>query len=146
MFFEDVNSGQRIGPVTLCPTQVQLFRFSAMTWNAHRIHYDSVYARSEGYPDIIVQSHLHACFLAQMGLEWTQGSGVLTRFRWENRRFTAVGDPLTLSGIVSGAYEEEGHGLVDLELEEHNENGELCTPAWATVQLPFRNDHARLAS
>jgi acyl dehydratase len=117
-----------------------LFRFSAITWNAHRIHYDAEYARSEGYPDVIVHSHLHACFLARVGLEWTQGSGELTRFRWENRKFTVVGDALTLSGVVTGTHEEEGRGLVDLELEEHNQNGELCTPAWATIQLPHRDD------
>ena len=27
------------------PSRLQLFRFSAVTWNAHRIHYDEAYAR-----------------------------------------------------------------------------------------------------
>ena len=31
-----------------------VFRYSAVTWNAHRIHYDADYARGEeGYPDLI---------------------------------------------------------------------------------------------
>lgn len=37
------------------PGPVQLFRFSAMTYNAHRIHYDLPYATTEeGYPGLVV--------------------------------------------------------------------------------------------
>ncbi|MFI4933371.1 MAG: MaoC family dehydratase N-terminal domain-containing protein [Caulobacterales bacterium] len=37
------------------PTSVDLFRFSAATFNSHRIHYDSDYVRGvEGYPDLVV--------------------------------------------------------------------------------------------
>ncbi|TPX61921.1 hypothetical protein PhCBS80983_g00767 [Powellomyces hirtus] len=36
---------------TICPTPVTLFRYSALTFNSHRIHYDNHYARElEGYP------------------------------------------------------------------------------------------------
>jgi 3-methylfumaryl-CoA hydratase len=47
--------------VTRCivPDPVQLFRFSALTFNAHRIHYDRAYASSiEGYGGLIVQGPL----------------------------------------------------------------------------------------
>ncbi|HSS68865.1 MAG TPA: hypothetical protein VLK34_09965, partial [Nocardioidaceae bacterium] len=38
---------------------VQVFRFSALTRNAHRIHYDADYARAdEGYPGLVVQGPL----------------------------------------------------------------------------------------
>jgi 3-methylfumaryl-CoA hydratase len=38
------------------PTTTDLFRFSAVTFNAHRIHYDLPYARDEeGYPGLVVQ-------------------------------------------------------------------------------------------
>lgn len=38
------------------PGPVDLFRFSAATFNSHRIHYDLPYARDEeGYPDLVVQ-------------------------------------------------------------------------------------------
>ena len=42
-----------------------LFRFSAVTWNAHRIHYDWPYATgTEGYPGLLVHGPLLACLLA----------------------------------------------------------------------------------
>jgi 3-methylfumaryl-CoA hydratase len=43
-----------------------LFRFSALTYNAHRIHYDRDYARSvEGYPGLVVHGPLQALLMAE---------------------------------------------------------------------------------
>lgn len=43
-----------------------LFRFSALTYNAHRIHYDRDYARGvEGYPDLVVHGPLQAMLMAE---------------------------------------------------------------------------------
>lgn len=51
----------------LATDQVQLFRFSALTYNAHRIHYDRPYATEvEGYPDLVVQGPLQAVALAEL--------------------------------------------------------------------------------
>jgi 3-methylfumaryl-CoA hydratase len=51
------------------PNRVELFRFSALMFNAHRIHYDLPYVREiEGYPDLVVHGPLTAirlCALAQ---------------------------------------------------------------------------------
>ena len=44
-----------------------LFRFSALTFNAHRIHYDRAYARDEeGYPGLIVHGPLTAMLLTDL--------------------------------------------------------------------------------
>jgi 3-methylfumaryl-CoA hydratase len=45
---------------------VLLFRFSALTYNAHRIHYDREYARSEGYPGLVVHGPLQALLMAEL--------------------------------------------------------------------------------
>ncbi len=42
---------------------VLLFRFSALMFNAHRIHYDRDYARQEGYPGLVVHGPLVAMWL-----------------------------------------------------------------------------------
>jgi 3-methylfumaryl-CoA hydratase len=39
---------------------VTLFRFSALTFNGHRIHYDIDFCRSEGHPGIVVHGPLLA--------------------------------------------------------------------------------------
>ena len=46
------------------PDPVALFRFSALTFNAHRIHYDLPYAtQKEGYPGLVMQGPLTATLL-----------------------------------------------------------------------------------
>jgi 3-methylfumaryl-CoA hydratase len=42
-----------------------IFRYSALTFNTHRIHYDQRWARHEGYSDIVVQGPLQAALLAR---------------------------------------------------------------------------------
>lgn len=50
--------------LTVIPDPVMLFRYSALTFNAHRIHYDRDYARQEeGYPDLVVQGPLIATLM-----------------------------------------------------------------------------------
>lgn len=51
-------------PVT--PDSRLLFRYSAVTFNAHRIHYDEPYAREvEGYPGLVVHGQLTATLLVE---------------------------------------------------------------------------------
>jgi 3-methylfumaryl-CoA hydratase len=48
------------------PDPVTLFRFSALTANSHRIHYDETYARdTEGYPGLLTQGPLLAVLMAE---------------------------------------------------------------------------------
>ncbi|MBY0135841.1 FAS1-like dehydratase domain-containing protein [Paracoccus yeei] len=52
--------------VTVTPSAALLFRYSALTFNGHRIHYDNPYVRTaEGYPGLIVHGPLQATQLVQ---------------------------------------------------------------------------------
>jgi len=51
----------------ITPDPTLLFRFSALTFNAHRIHYDRIYATTvEGYPGLVVQGPLVAVLLMEL--------------------------------------------------------------------------------
>jgi 3-methylfumaryl-CoA hydratase len=59
------SPASRDWPVAVDP--VLLFRFSALTYNAHRIHYDRDYARHvEGYPGLVVHGPLQALLMAEL--------------------------------------------------------------------------------
>lgn len=132
----DITVGMAVTPWQVRPTAVQLFRFSAVTWNAHRIHYDREYAETEGYPDVLVQSHLHGCFLARAALDWAGEGASLREFRWENRGIAVPGDVLTVTGKVTAIDVQEGESVIELSLEEHTQDGTLCAPARAVLALP----------
>jgi 3-methylfumaryl-CoA hydratase len=52
---------------TVTPDPILLFRYSALTFNAHRIHYDRAYAKDvESYPGLVVHGPLLATFLLEL--------------------------------------------------------------------------------
>ena len=67
--------------VTDCPwtervviDPVLLFRFSALTFNGHRIHYDRTYAMdTEKYPGLVVHGPLQAILLMEAARRWQPG-------------------------------------------------------------------------
>jgi hydroxyacyl-ACP dehydratase HTD2-like protein with hotdog domain len=63
-----------------------LFRYSAVTGNAHRIHYDQQYATgTEGYTSLVVHGPLQATLLAGFALGQRAG-GTLAEFSFRGRR------------------------------------------------------------
>ena len=56
------------------PDEVALFRYSALCFNAHRIHYDLPYARGEGYPGLVVNGGLTALRLAELAKRLLPGN------------------------------------------------------------------------
>lgn len=50
-------------------SEITLFRYSAVTFNAHRIHYDGAYCAEQGYPGLVVHGPLMATALAAMAAE-----------------------------------------------------------------------------
>ncbi len=64
----------------IVPDDVFLFRYSALTFNGHRIHYDRRYVTEiEGYPGLIVHGPLIATLLLDL-LRRTHADAVVTRF------------------------------------------------------------------
>jgi 3-methylfumaryl-CoA hydratase len=62
------------------PDPVLLFRYSAVTFNSHRIHYDQPYAtKVEGYPGLVVHGPLVSTLLADL-LRRNRPSATLKRF------------------------------------------------------------------
>jgi 3-methylfumaryl-CoA hydratase len=61
------------------PEPVMLFRYSALTFNGHRIHYDRDYCRDvEGYPGLVFHGPLTATLLAAMAQQERDGRPLAT--------------------------------------------------------------------
>jgi 3-methylfumaryl-CoA hydratase len=80
---------------------VLLFRYSALTFNGHRIHYDRLYATEiEDYPDLVVQGPLQATALMMLAAEVRGSAPRGFRFRGIAPLF-AMG-PFTVKGNRNG--------------------------------------------
>lgn len=135
--YQQVAIGYQLPPLVKQPSYIQLFRYSAVTWNAHRIHYDQTYAREEGYPDVLVQSHLHGAFLTQLCTDWMGPKGELKSLSVQVKRFAVPGEKLICTGTVVEKKVENGEGLVVVDLAEKNQRGEVCAPGRAVIKLPM---------
>lgn len=86
----------------LRPDPVLLFRYSALTFNSHRIHYDLDYATTgEGYPGLVVQGPLTATLLLDLVHRELPGKQLET-FQFSAVRPAFAGEPLLLQGRCDG--------------------------------------------
>ena len=102
---------------TVIPDITQLFRFSALTFNAHRIHYDRDYARDvEGYPGLVVQGPFTAILLLDHYLRRNPGVHV-SRFSFRARRPHFEGRPLALCARGTELWSADGEGAVGISAQ-----------------------------
>jgi len=80
-----------------------LFRFSALTANAHRIHYDAPYCRDEeGYPGVVVHGPLLALFMLELPRRHAPDRPVRS-LSYRLRRPVFAGEHLIACGTPAGA-------------------------------------------
>ena len=93
---------------------VMLFRYSALTFNSHRIHYDYPYVTEvEGYPGLIVHGPLIATLLVDL-VRREQPDATLQSFAFKAVRPTFAGQAFTVCGKPSA----EGK-IIDLWAKDH---------------------------
>jgi 3-methylfumaryl-CoA hydratase len=110
---------------TINPDDVLLFRYSALTFNGHRIHYDRRYVTEvEGYPGLIVHGPLIATLLTDLLRRQLPGAEVAT-FRFRAVRPTFDLQPFQVNGSRSGA---------EVKLWAQDHEGWLTMDAVATLK------------
>jgi 3-methylfumaryl-CoA hydratase len=84
------------------PNSVELFRYSAAIFVAHRIHFDFPYVtQEEGYPGLIVTGPLTATRLHDFAAKLAGRAVARFRFRGESPLF--ADQPVRLVGLMDGA-------------------------------------------
>lgn len=87
----------------LLPSEPLLFRFSALTFNSHRIHYDRPYAvGEEGYRGLVVHGPLTATLLLDLAQRHL-GANALKSFAFRGLSPAFAGERLHLLGKRDGA-------------------------------------------
>lgn len=84
------------------PDPVLLFRYSALTFNGHRIHYDQSYAREvEHYRDLVVHGPLTATLLQAHAID-AQPGRTLDAFEFKGLQPLFANEPLVLCAEPDG--------------------------------------------
>lgn len=133
--WDSVREGEELPALVKTPTPMQLFMFSASTWNRHLIHYNTEFAISDGLKNVAVHRALIGGFLAQMLTDWIGEAGAIANLSWSVRGSAAIDRPLTLRGRVSEKREQDGERLLACEVWAENHEGEQIAPGTALVRL-----------
>ncbi len=130
----DVEVGRQLPVMTKNASRVQLFLYSAASFNPHRIHYDRDYAAVEGHPDVLVHGPLQGSWLTQFLTDWIGPLGRLQSVTWQNRASAMPEQDLEFHGRVTAV--DQAAGTVALEVWEQTADGRVLMPGTATVLLP----------
>jgi hydroxyacyl-ACP dehydratase HTD2-like protein with hotdog domain len=104
---------------------VTLFRYSALTGNSHRIHYDGDYAREvEGHAGVVVHGPLQVTWLASLA---TARGDTLKTLTFRGRRPAyLVNAPFSAEATREGS---------SVKLQTRDRRGTICLEATATLQM-----------
>jgi 3-methylfumaryl-CoA hydratase len=95
--------GAVLAPLTRQPVVASLITYSAVTWNPHRIHYDTEYTRELGYPGLVVHGAMQADWVLQLLAERL---GPASRVRWYKYKIPVLshlGQAFEIGGTVADA-------------------------------------------
>jgi 3-methylfumaryl-CoA hydratase len=114
----------------IAPDALALFRFSAMTFNSHRIHYDAPYVENvEKLPGLVVQGKLIALQLLETVRRAAPGAD-LTHFAYRSAKPLYAGRRCTLAVKLGG-------GGSDARLWAEDESGAVVQTGTLTLARPI---------
>jgi hydroxyacyl-ACP dehydratase HTD2-like protein with hotdog domain len=130
-----LNEGEEIPALVKRPSPMQLFMFSATTWNRHLIHYNAEFAISDGLQNVAVHRALIGGFLAQMLGDWLGPAGTIRTLAWSVRGSAAIEEPLTCRGRLVEKRVDGDERLVSCEVWAENHEGQTIAPGTALLRL-----------
>lgn len=92
--------------LVVTPKHMEIFMFSAATWNRHHVHYSKDAALEEGLPDVVVQRALLGNYLARAVSDWTGDDADIRGLSWKVLNSATPNMRLRCQGSVIEADDE----------------------------------------
>ena len=115
------------------PSAMQVFMFSAVTWNRHHIHYDRDAAVREGHAGVVVQRALLGNFFARHAQGWLGTAGSVRRLAWKVAASALPGQRLYCRGAVTGRLPGADELLLRYQSDLRNDAGREIATAWGVL-------------
>jgi len=131
--WDNISVTSQIPELIVRPDHMQIFMFSAITWNRHHIHYSKDAAINEGLPHVVVQRGLIGNFFARLITTWIGEEAELRSLTWKVISSTFPGRNIICRAIVKQKTASEDGKYIICEVTAVNENDELIASGDATV-------------
>lgn len=131
--WENISLTTPIPELIVRPDPMQVFMFSAVTWNRHHIHYSKDAALDEGLPDIVVQRGLIGNYLSRLLTNWVGDSAELRRLAWKVTRSAVPGDTIICRGKIKERTDSGDQKHLVCEVTASRANDELIASGDALI-------------
>jgi len=138
--FEDLSVGAEAPPLVVENiSRTHFVRYAGASGDFNPMHHDDTVATSIGNPSVFGHGMLTAGLMARVLKDWF-GPAALRRFQVRFSKQVWPGETLTCTAVVTGLRdaEESDVGLVDVECQVVNQDGEAKLTGTATAAVPRR--------
>ena len=138
--FEDLSVGDEAPPLVVEDlSRTHFVRYAGASGDFNPMHHDDTIATSVGNPSVFGHGMLTAGLMARVLKDWF-GPDALRRYQVRFSKQVWPGETLTCTARVTGLRdaEESGIGLVDVECQVVNQDGEAKLTGTATAAVPKR--------
>jgi hypothetical protein len=151
IYWEDIAVGNEVPPLAKVATTQTLVKWAGACGDFNPLHYDNVFAASQGVGKSIIHGPLKRAWLVQLMTNWIGEEGFLKSFSCQFRAIdypypmkdlfnSQEEEPWWCRGRVTGKYVKANEHYADCEIWIENDRGEVTTKGYATVMLPYRTE------
>ena len=137
-YWEDVEVGQELLGPSLEINAKRVFLQVSGSQDWYPVHFDPAFARKGGHPEMFMNTGFTQAALVRVITDWMGDEGFLRKLYFEMRRQQRPGDTMVCRAKVTGRYERDGEGWLELDVWAENEREGVTTPGKAVVILPRR--------
>lgn len=137
LYWEDVTVGMEIP--TGYSLELDMTRFVLQvsgTQDWYPVHHDRDFARSQGVPDIFMNTGFLTAATGRLITDWITPGGRLKKYAIQMRKMNLLGETMHVRGKVTAKYIDGEDHMVEAEVWCETEGQGITTPCTATVILP----------
>lgn len=135
---DSVKVGDSLPELVEHVDMVTNFIFGVSLWTAHRLHYDHVLARDEGFEAPVIPGALMSAYATRVLVDWAGDPRLVRRIYSRNLASEIVDHDLTVRGEVTEIEENGDTGRVTCELTVASGATALMRTV-GVVELPARS-------
>jgi acyl dehydratase len=135
--WEDLEVGSDPGKIETGPLLIgDIVRFQSVVGEDNPLHYDLVWAKSRGYPNVFGLGSHQASMLAAYAAHWLDPAALIF-FKARFRNVFWPGEPLAYDITVAARYRdpETGHRMLELKLYCTRNDSDPVVDAWMTLDF-----------
>ena len=135
--WNDIGVGDAVTPMRIDVTATVIVAGALATRDFMPVHHDRDYANTQGAPDIFMNILSDNGYCSRFLTDWAGPEAMVRKVAIRLGVPAYAGSTLQFTGSVTGTFEQDGEGFVEVELRATNDLGDHVSGT-GVVSLPLR--------